>query len=127
MCLYPKLRITNLLPCKDAPVPDVASVLPCRILPQDADQSTPRHCVTVRKAAAILRISPEAVRARINRGTLKKDKYEDGTVYVRLDVDQSQGDGRWDGRPTLDSDTLRKRGRVLASRTGAQGHLLAMV
>ena len=33
-------------------------------------------------------ISPEAVRARIQRGTLHKEKGKDGTVHVRLDADQ---------------------------------------
>ncbi len=48
--------------------------------------------VTVKEAAGILGISPEAVRARIKRGTLHKEKDQDGTVYVRLD-----GDGTGDG------------------------------
>jgi hypothetical protein len=54
--------------------------------------------VTVSEAAKILDISPEAVRARIKRGTLPKDKDPDGTVYVWLDADQS----RWDDDDTDD-------------------------
>jgi hypothetical protein len=49
--------------------------------------------VTVKRAGEILGISPEAVRARIKRGTLHKEKGEDGTVYVRLDADRAQWDG----------------------------------
>jgi len=44
--------------------------------------------VAVPEAARILGISPEAVRARIQRGTLAKDKDPDGTVYVRLKADR---------------------------------------
>ncbi len=39
---------------------------------------------TVNEAAEVLGISAEAVRARINRGTLHKEKDADGTVYVRM-------------------------------------------
>ena len=43
---------------------------------------------TVHEAARVLGITPEAVRSRIQRGTLTKDKGEDGSVYVRLNADQ---------------------------------------
>jgi hypothetical protein len=43
---------------------------------------------TVHQAAKILGITPEAVRSRIQRGTLDKEKGDDGTVYVRLNDDQ---------------------------------------
>lgn len=39
---------------------------------------------TVSEAAEVMGISAEAVRARINRGTLHKEKDADGTVYVRM-------------------------------------------
>jgi hypothetical protein len=45
---------------------------------------------TVHEAAKVLQITPEAVRSRIQRGTLPKEKGKDGTVYVRLNVDQSR-------------------------------------
>ena len=48
--------------------------------------------MTVVEAAAILGVTPDAVRSRLRRGTLTKEVGEDGTVYVRFD-----GDGR-DGR-----------------------------
>ena len=65
----------------------------------NADQPPSHRRVTVSEAAKILDISPEAVRARIKRGTLPKDKDPDGTVYVWLDTDQSQwgADGTDDG------------------------------
>lgn len=44
--------------------------------------------VTVLEAARILGISEGAVRARIHRGSLETER-EDGTVYVRLDVDNT--------------------------------------
>ncbi len=59
----------------------------------NGDQSTINHRFTVPEAAQLLGISPEAVRARIHRGTLRKEKGADGTVYVRLDYDQSPPNG----------------------------------
>jgi hypothetical protein len=50
-----------------------------------------RH--TVNEAAEVLGISAEAVRARMNRGTLSKEKDEDGTVYVRLDGARTHTNG----------------------------------
>jgi hypothetical protein len=47
----------------------------------------------VHEAASILGITPEAVRARIQRGTLPKEKDADGAVYVRLNADQLQPKG----------------------------------
>ncbi len=44
--------------------------------------------VTVQEAARLLRISEGAIRARIHRGTLQTER-EGGTVYVRLDVDNT--------------------------------------
>jgi hypothetical protein len=45
--------------------------------------------LTVPEAARALGISPEAVRNRLSRGTLKSIK-EEGTVYVHLEADRSQ-------------------------------------
>ena len=52
---------------------------------------------TVKDAGEILGISPEAVRARLKRGTLHRETGDDGTVYVRLDADLS--DNGHDGTP----------------------------
>ncbi len=57
---------------------------------------------TVNEAAEILGISAEAVRARINRGTLPKEKDGDGTVYVRLDGARTHTNGRTNGDHTAD-------------------------
>jgi hypothetical protein len=53
---------------------------------------------TVNEAAEVLGISAEAVRARINRGTLRKEKDEDGTVYVRMNGDHTHPNDRTNGR-----------------------------
>src|SRR5215212_3494257 len=45
--------------------------------------------LTVPEAAEVLGISPEAVRNRLSRGTLKSEK-EKGTVYILLQTDRSQ-------------------------------------
>lgn len=57
---------------------------------------------TVNEAAEILGISAEAVRARINRGTLPKEKGEDGTVYVRMNAAHTHTNGRTNGERTTD-------------------------
>lgn len=44
----------------------------------------------MQEAAKILGITPEAVRQRLKRGTLTKEKAPDGTVYVLLDTDQDR-------------------------------------
>jgi hypothetical protein len=60
----------------------------------DDDQSAFNQAVerrfTVHEAARVLGITPEAVRGRLQRGTLLKEKGDDGTVYVRLTADQMQ-------------------------------------
>src|SRR4051794_7067113 len=53
------------------------------------DQSADRR-VTVVEAAAILGVTPDAVRSRLRRGTLQRDEAPDGTVLVVL-AEQYQG------------------------------------
>jgi|SRR5829696_6072868 len=80
---------------------------------QPHDQPPIGRTVTVKEAAAILGISPEAVRARIKRGTLHKEKGADGAVYVRLDADGTHdGTSAHRGRDEL-VDELRDRVRYL--------------
>jgi hypothetical protein len=55
----------------------------------DLDRAASGYRVTVQEAADALGISVEAVRARMKRGTLRKEKAADGTVYVWLDADQT--------------------------------------
>jgi hypothetical protein len=68
--------------------------------PTDAhptDPTTDRR-VTVAEAAALLGLSEDAVRSRLKRGTLGKEKDADGTVFVVLGAN-----GR-PGRPTTNGD-----------------------
>jgi hypothetical protein len=64
---------------------------------QATDDRTPRR-VSVPEAALLLGISEDAVRSRLRRRTLRKEKTSDGTVYVILD-----GTAPTD-RPTTDAD-----------------------
>jgi predicted ArsR family transcriptional regulator len=61
------------------------------------DQTTDRR-VTVAQAAVLLGLSEDAVRSRLKRGTLGKEKDADGTVFVVLGAN-----GR-PGRPTTNGD-----------------------
>jgi septal ring factor EnvC (AmiA/AmiB activator) len=62
--------------------------------------------VTVGEAARLLGITPEAVRARLYRGTLEREEGEDGTVYVRLYADQLQPHGEQSGDYAGESSAL---------------------
>jgi hypothetical protein len=55
----------------------------------DDVQVDDRTRVTVAQAAKLLGLSAEAVRSRLQRGTLKSEKVG-GTVYVLLDTDQAR-------------------------------------
>src|ERR687885_1781790 len=57
----------------------------------DTDMTTPPIRVTVEDAAKLLGVSIDAVRKRIERGTLKSEK-TDGSRYVLLDNDMSAQD-----------------------------------
>src|SRR5215212_7721935 len=59
---------------------------------QSASGSPSATRVTVQEAAEALGITVEAVRARIKRGKLRREKGEDGTVYVWLEAAQTQSD-----------------------------------
>ena len=75
--------------------------LPTMVQPSQpsSDQSTDRR-VTVVEAAAMLSITPDAVRSRLRRGTLRKDRGPDGEVLVVLDGDASATDRPTD-QPTV--------------------------
>jgi hypothetical protein len=77
-----------------------------------SDQPPTYRRVTVREAAKLLGISPEAVRARIKRGTLRKDKGLDGTVFVRLDAEQTRSNG---DRSSDESDVSADHMRLVAT------------
>ncbi len=69
------------------------------------DQATDRR-VTVAEAAVLLGLSEDAVRSRLKRGTLRKVKGPDGTVFVVLGrgepPDRPTANG---GRPATDQPT----------------------
>jgi hypothetical protein len=70
----------------------------------------------LKEAASALRISKDAVRQRIRRGTIRSDKGEDGRVYVYLDasVDDVHADALGErGRDHELVDELRDRVRYL--------------
>jgi len=73
--------------------------------------STTRR-VTVFEAAAELNISPDAVRSRLRRGTLRKDHGPEGEVLVILNTDASTDqsathrDASHDASPTVGNDAL---------------------
>ena len=77
-----------------------------------SDQPPTYRRATVREAAKLLGISPEAVRARIRRGTLQKDKGPDGTVFVRLNAEQTRYD---DDRSSDESDVGADHMRLVAT------------
>jgi hypothetical protein len=53
--------------------------------------------VTVKQAAKLLGVTPEAVRARLFRGTLEREEGDDGTVCVRLHANQLRSDADQSG------------------------------
>src|SRR5215208_1012158 len=59
---------------------------------QAGTRTDDRTCVTVAKAAQLLGLSAEAVRSRVQRGSLESTKIE-GKVYVLLDNEQTQHHG----------------------------------
>ena len=72
----------------------------------DTDRTTDRTTdrrVTVLEAAELLDLTPDAVRARLRRGTLRKERGEDGTLYVVLDgeITDTTATGRPTEQPTV--------------------------
>ncbi len=92
---------------------------------QTHDQPPIGRRVTVKQAASELGISPEAVRARIKRGTLHKEKGADGTVYVRLDADRTHDRmGAHDAARVELVDELRDRIRYLEEESKRKDAIL---
>src|SRR5215212_2728296 len=95
------------------------------------DQSADRR-VTVVEAAAILSITPDAVRSRLRRGTLRKDRGPDGEVLVVLDGDASATDRPTD-QPTValvealeeQITYLREQAALWQEEARRKDHLLA--
>jgi predicted ArsR family transcriptional regulator len=100
--------------------------------PKDDDQTSPGPIavkrVTVQEAADALGITVEAVRARIKRGKLRREKGESGTVYVWLEADQTQPDidQMYDRiRPDSDQTTTRTDDEAQAALIGSLKDQLA--
>ena len=75
------------------------------------DESATGHRYTVHEAALLLGLSVDAVRKRAERGTLRREKGPDGTVYIVLDADrtatgQQPDDDQTDGRSRSDAGAL---------------------
>jgi hypothetical protein len=70
---------------------------------QQADAHPTDRRVTVAQAAVLLGVSEDAVRSRLKRGTLSKEKDADGTVFVVLDGDRPTTNG---DRPATDQSAL---------------------
>ena len=85
---------------------------------QQTEQSTDRR-VSVAEAAVLLGLSEEAVRSRLKRGTLRKEKTPDGTVLVVL------GRGGAADRPTNATD--RPTNRTTTGQPTDQSDQLEMV
>ena len=85
---------------------------------QPTDQTTDRR-VSVAEAALLLGLSEEAVRSRLKRGTLRKEKAPDGTVLVVL------GRGGSTDRPTNGTD--RPASRTTTGQPTGQGDQSEMV
>src|SRR5215213_10435247 len=69
---------------------------------------TPNGLYTVRQAAEILGTTAEAIRSRLNRGTLKRVDGEDGRVYVRLDPDHTHIDADHTADHTVEGSLVYK-------------------
>jgi hypothetical protein len=106
----------------------------------NGDGSSTERLVTVPEAAEILGISPEAVRARLNRGTLPKEKGDDGTTYVRLNDDRTHSNDdstndRTDDRTGSDSlafklmqdqnEYLRRQLEIWQEESRRKDHIIA--
>jgi hypothetical protein len=94
------------------------------------DEPTTGHRYTVHEAALLMGLSVDAVRKRAERGTLKREKAPDGTVYILLDVDQP-ATGRSASQSTLvDSlneqvEYLRRELEIRNDELRRKDHLLA--
>ena len=91
--------------------------------PTDAhptDTTTERR-VTVAEAALLLGLSEDAVRSRLKRGTLRKEKGTDGTVLVALDGDRPTTNG---DRPATGQTTDRSALALMQSHLDSLGEQL---
>lgn len=92
----PRSTLSFMQPTNGQPATDEPTFRPLDHRP-DHDRPTTRRA-TVAEAAVLLGISEDAVRSRLKRGTLGKEKAKDGTVLVVL------GEGGSTDRPTQGGD-----------------------
>src|SRR5215211_670121 len=104
---------------------------PSQTSSEHSEQATDRR-VPVVEAATILSITPDAVRSRLRRGTLRKDRGPDGEVLVVLDGDASATDRPTD-QPTValvealeeQITYLREQAALWQEEARRKDHLLA--
>jgi hypothetical protein len=91
--------------------------------PTDAHPTDPTadRRVTVAEAALLLSLSEDAIRSRLKRGTLSKEKDADGTVFVVLDGDRPTTNG---DRPATDQSTDRSALALMQAHLDSLGEQL---
>jgi hypothetical protein len=98
--------------------------------PTDAhptDQTTDRR-VTVAQAAVLLGLSEDAVRSRLKRGTLGKEKDADGTVFVVLGANGRPGRPTTNGgRPTTGQTTDQSALALMQAHLDSLGEQLTYI
>ncbi len=98
--------------------------------PTDAhptDQATDRR-MTVAQAAVLLGLSEDAVRSRLKRGTLGKEKDADGTVFVVLEANRRLGRPTTNGdRPTTDQTTDQSALALMQAHLDSLGEQLTYI
>jgi hypothetical protein len=87
------------------------------------DQATDRR-VTVARAAVLLGLSEDAIRSRLKRGTLSKEKDADGTVFVVLDGGRPTTNG---DRPTTDQATDQSALALMQAHLDSLGEQLIYI
>ena len=94
--------------------------------PADAhptDHPTDRR-VTVAQAAELLGLSEDAVRSRLKRGTLSKEKDADGTVFVVVNGDRPATNG---DRPETDQTTDQSALALMQAHLDSLGEQLTYI
>ena len=94
--------------------------------PADAhptDRTTDRR-VTVAQAAELLGLSEDAVRSRLKRGTLSKEKDADGTVFVVVNGDRPATNG---DRPATDQVTNQSALALMQAHLDSLGEQLTYI
>ncbi len=75
--------------------------------------------MTLQEAGEALGISPDAVRMRVKRGTMRGEKDAQGRWQVWIDVGEQEGEQAPERRSVDDVDDLRLRVAVLEARLEA--------